>query len=232
MNQMRFRHSRRYVYVYYEGEGSEKAYLEFLKSRFHDVIIIKGKRGFYPNTEKDLKKPNSDLNKNWDTINEIWFFFDIDPVAMMDGRIASWKKLEDVIKKIDDRSGKKIKIRILMTTGCIEYWFLLHFERTQPTMDGQPFKEKIFNRLKTHVPQYTKAGTDVIMKFADEKMENAIGNAQRIMQSIVNNGQWAKADRKADRYRHLYTSGATFSTIFETLVELKDTANCKMKLDI
>ena len=98
MNQMRFRHSRRYVYVYYEGEGSEKAYLEFLKSRFHDVIIIKGKRGFYPNTEKDLKKPNSDLNKNWDTINEIWFFFDIDPDAMMDGRIANWKKLEDVIK--------------------------------------------------------------------------------------------------------------------------------------
>jgi hypothetical protein len=42
------------------------------------------------------------------------------------------------------------------------------------------------------------------------------------MQSIVNNGQWAKADRKADRYRQLYTSGATFSTIFETLVELKD----------
>ena len=115
-----------------------------------------------------------------------------------------------------------------MTTGCIEYWFLLHFERTQPTMDGQPFKEKIFNRLKTHVPQYTKAGTEGLRKFAEEKMENDIGNAQRIMQSIVNNGQWAKADR----YRQLYTSGATFSTIFETLVELKDTANCKMKLDI
>ena len=219
MNQMRFKHSRRYVYVYYEGEGSEKAYLEFLKSRFHDAIIIKGKRGFYPNTEKDLKKPNSDLNKNWDTINEIWFFFDIDPDAMMDGRITSWKKLEDVIRKIGVSSRKKIKVRILMTTGCIEYWFLLHFERTQPAMDGQPFKEKVFSRLKTHVPQYTKAGTEIIRKFADERMENAIVNAQRIMQSVVNDGHWASADLN----RQLYTSGATFSTIFETLVELKDT---------
>lgn len=48
MNQMRTRHSLRYVYVYYEGEGSEKAYLGFLKSRFHDAVIIRGKKGFYP----------------------------------------------------------------------------------------------------------------------------------------------------------------------------------------
>lgn len=48
MNQMRTRHSLRYVYVYYEGEGSEKAYLGFLKSRFHDAVIIRGKKVFYP----------------------------------------------------------------------------------------------------------------------------------------------------------------------------------------
>jgi hypothetical protein len=147
MNQMRTRHSLRYVYVYYEGEGSEKAYLGFLKSRFHDVVIIRGKKGFYPTAEQDLKKPGSDLNINWNNINEIWFFFDIDPDAMMDGTQKSWNNLESTIEKIHKRS-KKIKIRLLMTTGCIEYWFLLHFELTQPTMDGQPFKEKMLKQLK------------------------------------------------------------------------------------
>lgn len=53
MNRMRIRHSLRYVYVYYEGEGSEKVYLEFLRSRFSDVILIKGKKGFYPNASRE-----------------------------------------------------------------------------------------------------------------------------------------------------------------------------------
>lgn len=217
MNRMRTRHSRRYVYVYYEGEGSEKSYLAFLRSRFQDVIIVKGKKGFYPDAGNDLKRPNSELNRNWDEINEIWFFFDIDPDSIMDGRLASWKSLEDVIRKIGARSGKRIKVRILMTTGCIEYWFLLHFERTQPAMDGQPFKEKMIRRLRTYVPQYTKAGTETIIRFADEKMEGAIRNGRNVMQALVNKEQWAQTEM----YRQLYTSGATFSTIFETLVDLK-----------
>ena len=33
MNQMRFKHSRRYVYVYYEGEGSEKVIIPVRRSR-------------------------------------------------------------------------------------------------------------------------------------------------------------------------------------------------------
>lgn len=165
----------------------------------------------------DLKRPNSELNRNWDEINEIWFFFDIDPDSIMDGRLASWKSLEDVIRKIGARSGKRIKVRILMTTGCIEYWFLLHFERTQPAMDGQPFKEKMIRRLRTYVPQYTKAGTETIIRFADEKMEGAIRNGRNVMQALVNKEQWAQTEM----YRQLYTSGATFSTIFETLVDLK-----------
>ena len=121
MNQMRTRHSLRFVYVYYEGEGSERAYLRFLRSRFHDVVVIRGKKGFYPTAKQDLKKPDSDLNIKWNDIDEIWFFFDIDPDAMMDGKLNSWNNLESLIRKIR-RKSKKINIRLLMTTGCIEYW--------------------------------------------------------------------------------------------------------------
>lgn len=97
MNQMRTRHSLRFVYVYYEGEGSERAYLRFLRSRFHDVVVIRGKKGFYPTAKQDLKKPDSDLNIKWNDIDEIWFFFDIDPDAMMDGKLNSWNNLAMLI---------------------------------------------------------------------------------------------------------------------------------------
>lgn len=216
MNKMRTRNSLRFVYVYYEGEGSEKAYLEFIKSKFQDVVIVRGKKGFYPETEQDLDKPGSEINKKWDVINEIWFFFDIDPGTMMDGTFRSWNGLKNVVEKIHKRS-RNIKIRILMTTGCIEYWFVLHFEQTQPAMDGLPFKEKMMKQLKKHVPQYTKAGVETIKAFADSKMDCAIANGQRVMRSVTKSINLTNANKD----QKLYTSGATFSNVYEALVYLK-----------
>lgn len=205
----------------YEGEGSEKAYLGFLKSRFHDVVIIRGKKGFYPTAEQDLKKPGSELNINWNNIDEIWFFFDIDPDAMMDGKLNSWNHLESLIKKIHKRS-KKINVRLLMTTGCIEYWFLLHFELTQPAMDGQPFKDKVLRQLQSHIPRYTKSGQEIIKAFADSNMERAIENGQRVMQFVDRNIHLVPKDKN----QQLYTSGATFSNVYEVLIDLKQLQNC------
>lgn len=216
MNQMRTKNSRRYVFAYYEGEGSEKAYLDFIRTRFRDVVIVAKKKGFFPETDNDLDKVGSELNKKWDNLDEIWFFFDIDPGTLMDGTQSSWKKFQSVINKIHSRSSK-IKIRILMTTGCIEYWFLLHFEQTQPVMDGLPFKERMLNQLRKYVPQYTKSGAEVIQKFADSKMEDAIINGQRVMRSVERNIKLTKTNRD----RQLYISGATFSNVYETLEVLK-----------
>ena len=221
MNQMRTRHSLRFVYVYYEGEGSERAYLRFLRSRFHDVVVIRGKKGFYPTAKQDLKKPDSDLNIKWNDIDEIWFFFDIDPDAMMDGKLNSWNNLESLIRKIR-RKSKKINIRLLMTTGCIEYWFLLHFQLTQPAMDGQPFKDKVLRQLQRYVPRYRKSSEEIIKTFADSNMERAIENGQRVMQSVDRNIHLTQEEKN----QQLYTSGATFSNVYEVLIDLKQIQKC------
>lgn len=75
MNHMKTRHSKSLIYVYYEGEGSEKAYLNFLKTRFRGSAEIKGKKGFYSDIERDLKAQQSMLRRLWDQIGEIWLFF-------------------------------------------------------------------------------------------------------------------------------------------------------------
>lgn len=65
----------------------------------------------------------------------------------------SMKCLEDIIRS---RKKNPIKIRLLMTTGCIEYWLLLHYERTAPRIVTPADKEKVKERVKSHVPSYKK----------------------------------------------------------------------------
>lgn len=79
----------------------------------------------------------------------------------------------------------------------------------------------MIKRLKAYEPQYEKTGTEIIKKIASEKMEDAIANGQWALRALFNNGLLMKTEHRREVYRQLYISGSTFSTIFETLVDLK-----------
>lgn len=66
-------------------------------------------------------------------------------------RIKSGEDLFKYRKK--KREMEKTGITILESMPCIEYWFLLHFERTTNSITDCSHFE---NRLKQHIPNYAK----------------------------------------------------------------------------
>ena len=43
-----------------------------------------------------------------------------------------------------------------MTSGCIEYWFMLHYKYYTPKLITVPEKEKVINEVKKLIPTYVK----------------------------------------------------------------------------
>ena len=210
MNHMKTRHSKSLIYVYYEGEGSEKAYLNFLKTRFRGSAEIKGKKGFYSDIERDLKAQQSMLRRLWDQIGEIWLFFDVDQNTIMEGSEENWI------------------IRLLMTTGCIEYWFLLHFEQVQPPYKtGPEFKKYIENRLKRHIPDYRKSDEQLIRKLAEEGFDQGLINGRWTIESLEKKGAITHGSEESRKRDHeLFTCGMAFTTVHEAVQSLVNRADC------
>lgn len=47
--------------------------------------------------------------------------------------IASWNKRYKIMKFLRrQRKKPNIRVRLLMTSGCIEYWLMLHYKMTAP----------------------------------------------------------------------------------------------------
>ena len=55
-----------------------------------------------------------------------------------------------------NQKDKKIKIRLLMTKACVEYWFLLHYKKTNPDIETPEDKLRIFRMLKKYENDYEK----------------------------------------------------------------------------
>jgi hypothetical protein len=43
-----------------------------------------------------------------------------------------------------------------MTSGCIEYWFMLHYKYYTPKIITVPEKERVISEVKKLVPTYAK----------------------------------------------------------------------------
>ena len=55
-----------------------------------------------------------------------------------------------------------------MTTGCIEYWLMLHYEMYTPPIQTVAQKERVMDRLLTKAPNYRKGNADEMAKIAQE----------------------------------------------------------------
>ena len=116
-------------------------------------------------------------------------------------------------KKLRKLRNPKIRIRLLMTIGYVEYWFLLHYEKTRPSIQRVAEKERVEARLKRLCPNYFK-GDSVTANTIFKQMDTAVANGIWSLKNVDNLPTLEDSDR---RNQWLYQSTVTFTTVHEAI---------------
>lgn len=203
--------SKPYIVVFCEGE-SEQVYMDFLKKEFRDVAVIKrvNTTGLFAEAD-GIFRNNKKYIDNAEVTDEIWFFFDVETkdTDSWDARMRIIKRLRSLRKK------PGIRIRLLMTTGCIEYWLMLHYEFSVPPIQTVAEKKRVMERLLTEVPNYRKGDADVTAEIA-QNYRTAVVNARQTVENLLNHGLPSLADTD-ERNRWLCQKCLTFSNVYEAI---------------
>ena len=199
------------IYVFCEGE-SEQAYTEFLKKKFQNAAVIKrpSKPGLFEDAEAKFK--NDPKYRNYaEVTDEIWFFFDVET-----NDIGKWEERLNIIKKLRKlRKKPNIRVRLLMTTGCIEYWLMLHYKMFAPSVQSVAEKEKMISDLIMQEPTYFKGDFVSIAKIA-ERYPTAVTNAEKTMKNLLPDGLPGLEDTD-ERNKWLCKNCKTFSNVYEAI---------------
>lgn len=205
------RESKKYIVVFCEGE-SEQVYMDFLKKEFRDVAVIKrvNTTGLFAEAD-GIFRNNKKYIDNAEVTDEIWFFFDVETkdTDSWDARMRIIKRLRSLRKK------PGIRIRLLMTTGCIEYWLMLHYEFSVLPIQTVAEKKRVMERLLTKVPNYRKGDADVTAEIA-QNYRTAVVNARQTVENLLNHGLPSLADTD-ERNRWLCQKCLTFSNVYEAI---------------
>lgn len=205
------RESKKYIVVFCEGE-SEQVYMDFLKKEFRDVAVIKrvNTTGLFAEADRIFRN-NKKYIDNAEVTDEIWFFFDVETKD-----VDSWDVRMRIIKRLRSlRKKPGIRIRLLMTTGCIEYWLMLHYEFSVPPIQTVAEKKRVMERLLTKVPNYRKGDADVTAEIA-QNYRTAVVNARQTVENLLNHGLPSLADTD-ERNRWLCQKCLTFSNVYEAI---------------
>ena len=117
---------------------------------------------------------------------------------------------------------QRVNINPMQRTACLEYWLLLHFERTAPAIASPADKERMKDRIKRNIPLYEKGDYDTTCEIA-KNYETAIENGKWTLILLVDDGLPTIEDND-NRNCWLYQGTHTFTTAHEAiefLIELK-----------
>ncbi|MBR5427376.1 MAG: RloB domain-containing protein [Clostridia bacterium] len=203
------------IRVFCEGE-SEQAYTEFLKKQFSDVAVIKYPKetGLFDEAmDRFTKDP---LYRDYaEVIDEVWFFFDVETKDS-----CLWDKRIKIIKKIRKlRKEPNIKVRLMMTTGCIEYWLMLHYKMYTPSIQTVAEKEHVMSELIKLEPTYKKGDFISTEKIAAH-FQTAINNSKATVKNLLSDGLPCLEDTD-ERNQWLCKNCYTFSNVYEALEYLQ-----------
>lgn len=205
--QTKARNKNPYIIVFWEGE-SEMAYMKFMRREFHEKANVKINkiRGVFQAAVKAFSTKGEYKDELKD-IDEIWFLFDTEP----DMR-NQWEEYFAVVQKVR-KQCKNARVRLLMTKSCIEYFFLLHYEKTAPSISNPSDKDLILKRLKdNHCPSYSKGDMESTFKIASHYMMG-IQNGRWSLNRIANEiGNLQDSD---ERNRRLLLTDCTFTNVHE-----------------
>ena len=176
------------ICVFCEGE-SEQAYTDFLKSKFQDLAVFKrpSSTGLFDDADNRFKK-DPKYRDYADVIDEIWFFFDVE-----EKDIDNWSKRLEIIKRLRHlRKKPQIRIRLLMTTGCIEYWLMLHYRLFAPPVLTVPEKEQMLRQVIKEEPTYKKGNYIATARIA-QHYPTAVKNAESLKRRNARSGRYRRA---------------------------------------
>ena len=199
------------IYVFCEGE-SEQAYSDVLKEFFSDRAVIKrpSSTGIFEEASVVFDK-NPKYKNNIEVTDEIWFFFDVEKKD-----VEKWDARHKIINNLRKlRKDRKIKVRLLMTTACIEYWLMLHYRMFAPPIETVAHKENMKAQVVRKVPEYKKGDFDSIKKIA-QNYTTAVENAEKTIKNLLPEGLPSVEDTD-ERNKWLYTKCKTFSTVSEAI---------------
>ncbi len=203
--------SKPYIVVFCEGE-SEQVYTDYLKKKFKDVAVIKrpAETGLFEEAQGRFKKDPK--FKNYiEVTDEIWFFFDVETKD-----VANWNKRYKIIKFLRrQRKQPNIRVRLLMTSGCIEYWLMLHYKMVAPSLRTKAEKESMISALKKIEPTYRKGDKDSTEKIAMNYL-TAIENGEKTVKNLLSEGM-PGIDDTDERNEWLCKECRTFSNVYEAI---------------
>ena len=203
--------SKPYIVVFCEGE-SEQVYTDFLRKEFKDVASIKrpSATGLFEEADGKFKKDKA-YRDYAEVTDEIWFFFDVETkdIGLWDARMKIIKRLRALRKK------PGIKVRLLMTTGCIEYWLMLHYEMYTPPIQTVAEKQRVIERLLSKEPNYQKGDTATTARIAQNYPKAVIHSKQTVL-NLLSQGLPGLEDTD-ERNRWLCQKCLTFSNVYEAI---------------
>ena len=178
-----FRSEKPLIYIFCEGE-SEQAYSKFLKEQFRDVASIKYPTdcGLFSKADA-LFKRNQSYKNSIEVTDEIWFFFDVE-VSDHD-QLENRYKIIEKLRKL--RKKPNIRVRLLMTTACVEYWFMLHYQMFAPELITVPDKENMLHLVERKVPGYKK-GDEATTNLIAQNYKTAVVNGEKVLRLLSGEG--------------------------------------------
>ena len=200
-----------YIVVFCEGE-SEQAYTDFLRKEFKDVASIHRPKatGLFDVADSKYKK-DTKYRDYAEVTDEVWFFFDVE-----EKDIDNWSKRLEIIKRLRHlRKKPQIRIRLLMTTGCIEYWLMLHYRLFAPPVLTVPEKEQMLRQVIKEEPTYKKGNYIATARIA-QHYPTAVKNAGIVLQNLLKEGMPGLEDTD-ERNLWLCKNCRTFSTVQEAV---------------
>lgn len=160
------RKSKRVILIAYEGNNkTEKIYFNNFSGRDKDYIIkpVPGNETDPINLVKQTIQKNNELALSLTEDDKAYCIFDADIKPNKNKQIISAIKL-----------AKDNNIIPIVSTPCVELWFLLHYEYTTAMINS----EDVIERLKKHYPKYEKNCN--IYPDIKDKIKEAITNSKRL----------------------------------------------------
>lgn len=204
-----------YIIIFWEGQ-SEQEYFKYFRNQFHDSVNlnIHNKKGLFKTADKAFG--NAGVYSNYKSeVDEIWLVFDTE-VEMRPQWDTNWKIVTKLRKKC-----KNASVKLFMTKGCIEYFFLLHYEKTRPFIITAQDKDVILKRLsrKDYCENYKKGDKETTWKIA-ERYKIAIENGRWVMMEIAD--ELEDSSSEDDIIKKLYFADFTFTNAFQAIEHLLD----------
>lgn len=149
-------------------------------------------------------------------IDAVWFFFDVE----MQDR-DKWPHRLKIIQQIRKlRKHPNIRVRLLMTTGCLEYWLLLHYKKLAPPIQSDEAKVQILHDLMHWMPKYQKGDCAATWEIATQ-YPVAVIRAKQILTDLLQDGLPSLEDSEI-RNEWLCSRCVTFSTVFEGIEHVRE----------